>query len=338
MVDLTTKYLGFNLKNPLIASSSLLTGSLDNVKKLEDNGVAAVMLQSIFEEQINQEIHQIDHFLFRNRDSFSEATEFFPQDEDFDHIRLDSYLEEIARIKQGVDIPVIGSLNGVSEGGWIDYATKLQDAGVDALELHIAYIPTDIALNPREVEEMYIKTIKSLKAHVKIPLSVKMNNCFTNPAFMAKQFEDAGVDALTVFGSPALVDIDLENLTTSTKVNLTSSQNLSETLRWCAILYNQLNVDLCANSGIHSGEDVLKALMSGARAVSFASVLFQNGISETGRMLEFIKQWMIEKEYKSITQMIGSISLKHTDNPAAFERNSYMQALTTYRHKNYRGF
>lgn len=332
MVDLTTKYLGLTLKNPLIASSSLLTGSLDNIKKLEDSGIAAVVLQSIFEEQINKEIHQIDHFLFRNRDSFSEATEFFPQDEEFENIRPDAYLQEIARIKQSVDIPVIGSLNGVSDGGWIDYATKLQDAGVDALELHIAYIPTDAALNPREIEDMYIKTIKDLRAHVKVPLSIKMNNCFTNPAFMAKQFEDAGVDGLTIFGSPALVDIDLENLTTSTKVNLTSSATLSETLRWCAILYNQLDVDLCANSGIHNGEDVLKALMSGASAVSFASVLFQNGISEVSRMLEFIHQWMIEKEYKSITQMIGSISLKHTDNPAAFERNSYMQALATYRY------
>ncbi len=332
MVDLTTKYLGMTLKNPLIASASLLTGSLDNVKKLEDSGIAAVVLQSIFEEQINKEIHQIDHFLFRNRDSFSEATEFFPQDEDFDHIRPDAYLEEVARIKQSVDIPVIGSLNGVSDGGWIDYATKLQDAGVDALELNVTYVPTDATLNPREVEEMYIKTIKDLKAHVKIPLSLKMNSCFTNPAFTAKQFEDAGVNALTIFDNPTLVDIDLEELTTLTKVNLTSSSSLSQTLRWCAILYNQLDIDLCANTGIHNGEDVLKALMSGAKATSFASVLFQKGISEVSRMLEFIEQWMIEKEYKSITQMIGSISLEHTDNPAAFERSSYMHALTTYRY------
>jgi len=196
------------------------------------------------------------------------------------------------------------------------------------LELNVTYIPTDATLNPREIEQMYVNIIKDLKAHVNIPLS--MNSCFTNPAFTAKQFEDAGVDGLTIFDNPALVDIDLEELTTLTKVNLTSSSSLSKTLRWCAILYNQLDIDLCANTGIHSGEDVLKALMSGAKAVSFASVLFQKGISETSRMLEFIEQWMIEKEYKSITQMIGSISLKHTDNPAAFERSSYMHALNTH--------
>ncbi len=332
MIDLTTKYLGLILKNPLIASASLLTGNLDDIKRLEDNGIAAVVLQSIFEEQINHEIHQIDHFLFRKTNSFFEATEFFPQDKDFDHIRLDKYFDEIARIKKSVNIPIIGSLNGVSDGGWISYANKLQDVGVDAIELNITYVPTDINLSPREIEEMYIKTIKDLRKHVRIPLSLKMSSVFTNPAFMAKRFQDVGIDAITIFDNPALVDIDLENLTTSTKVHLTSSSNLSETLRWCAILYNQLDIDLCANTGIHSGEDVLKALMSGAKATSFASVLFQKGVGEIGKILEFIHTWMVEKEYESISQMIGSISLRHTDNPTVFERNSYMHALTTYRH------
>ncbi len=332
MIDLTTKYLGMTLKNPLIASSSLLTGNLDDIKKLEDSGIAAVVLQSIFEEQINHEMHQIDHFLFRKTDAFSEATEFFPKDEDFDHIKPDEYLKEIQEIKKSVDIPVIGSLNGVSSGGWMRYATKLQDAGVDAVELNITYIPTDVDLDSKNVENMYIETIKDLRKHVKLPLVLKMNPCFSNPAFMAKKFQDVGVDALSVFDNPALVDIDLENLTTTTKVNLTSSSNLSETLRWCAILYNQLDIDLCANTGIHNGKDVLKALMSGAKATSFTSVLLQKGVSQIEKMLEEMKNWMIEKEYESISQMIGSISLKHTDNPAVFERSSYMNALTTYRY------
>ncbi len=332
MIDLTTKYLGMTLKNPLIASSSPLTGNLDDIKRLEDSGIAAVVLQSIFEEQINHEMHEIDHFLFRKTNAFSEATEFFPIDEDFDHIRPDEYLNNIQKITKSVDIPVIGSLNGVSEGGWINYANKLQDAGVDAIELNVTYIPTEISLNPREVEDMYVSTVKDLKEHIKVPLNLKMNYCFSNPAFMAKKFQDVGVNGLSIFDNPALVDIDLENLTTITKINMTSSSNLSETLRWCAILYNQLSVDLCANTGIHSGEDVLKALMSGAKATSFTSVLLQKGISEIEKMLMYIKNWMIEKEYESISQMIGSISLKHTDNPSVFERNSYMQALTTYRY------
>ncbi len=332
MIDLTTNYLGLVLKNPLIASSSQLTSNLDDIKKLEDNGIAAVVMHSIFEEQINHEIHEIDHFLFRKNDSFSEATEFFPKDIEFDNIKSDDYLREIEEIKKSVNIPIIGSLNGVSTGGWIDYSTKLQEVGVDAIELNITYIPTDIDMNPREIEDMYVNTIKDLRQHIKIPLSLKMNRYFSNPAYMAKRFVDAGVDALTIFYNLTLVDIDLENLTTATKINLTSSVDLSETLRWCAILYNQLNVDLCANGGIHSGEDVLKALMSGAKATSFTSVLLQKDVGEIKNMLERIQNWMLEKEYKSVSQMIGSISLKHTDNPAAYERGSYMDALIAFRY------
>ena len=332
MIDVTTDYLGLTLKNPLIASASKLTSNLDEIKKLEDGGIAAVVMHSIFEEQINHEIHEIDHFLYRKNDSFSEATEFFPRDIEFENIRADDYLREIEEIKKSVDIPIIGSLNGVSSGGWIDYSTKLQEAGVDAIELNITYIPTDIEMDPREVEDIYIDTIKDLRGYVNVPLSLKMNSYFSAPANMAKRCADAGIDALCIFDNPAFVDIDLEDLSAVTKANLTSSKNLSETLRWCAILYGQLDLDLCANTGIHRGEDVLKALMSGAKAVSFASVLLQKGEQEIQNMLDFMERWMEEKEYLSVSQMIGSISLQHTDNPAAFERNSYMQALTTYRY------
>jgi dihydroorotate dehydrogenase (fumarate) len=330
-VDLSTIFLGLELKNPLIASASPLTASLDSIKKLEDNGIAAVIMHSLFEEEITHEMQQIDHFLHINSDSYAEATSYLPSEVDFDNLHADHYLEEIRRIKESVSVPVIASLNGVSAGGWVKYATKLQEAGADALELNITYIPTSMELRGDEVEQMYVDTAAMLAKHVSIPLNVKMNPNFSSPANMAKRFVDAGVRGLTLFDNPTLVDVDLELLTPLQHANITSSARLSETLRWCAILYNKLPCSLCANTGVHSGTDVLKAIMSGADAAALASVLLIKGETEISQILLDIRDWMEKHEYESISQMKGSISLCHTDNPSAYERNSYMYALQHYR-------
>ena len=331
-MELTTNYLGLELKNPLIASASPLTASLDSIKKLEENDIAAVIMHSLFEEEINHEIHQIDHFLHIHSNSNAEASSYLPSEVDFDNLNSEHYLEEIRRIKEAIQIPVIASLNGVSAGGWVKYAKKLQEAGADALELNITYIPTSIDMEGHMVEQMYIDTVSQVKEHISIPLNVKMNAYFSSPANMAKRFVEAGANGLTIFDNPTRVDVDLELLTPLQHANISSSTNLSETLRWCAILYKKLSCSLCASTGIHSAEDVLKSIMSGADAVALASVLLMKGESEIATILNEITQWMEKYEYDSISQMKGSISLSHTDNPAAYERNSYMYALQQYRH------
>jgi dihydroorotate dehydrogenase (fumarate) len=330
-MNLSTSILGLKLKNPLIASASPLTKSLESIKKLEDNGIAAVVMHSLFEEEINHEIGQIDHFLHINSDSNAEGISYLPSEVDFDNLQADSYLEEIRWIKEGVNIPIIASLNGVSSGGWVKYAQKLQEAGADALELNITYIPTSMELEGYQIEQMYIDTVATVADQINIPLNVKMNAYFSNPANMAKRFVEAGAKGLTLFDNPTLVDVDLELLTPLQRANITSSERLSETLRWCAILYKKLSCSLCANTGIHSGEDVLKAIMSGADAAALASVLLLKGEGEIKQILCDINEWMEKHEYESIMQMKGSISLAHTDNPSAYERNSYMYALQHYR-------
>ncbi|MDD3597671.1 dihydroorotate dehydrogenase-like protein [Sulfuricurvum sp.] len=330
-MDLTTTWLGFALKNPLIASASPLTASLDRIQKLEDNGIAAVIMHSLFEEDINHEIHQIDHFLHINSHSNAEATSYLPSEVDFNNLQADHYLEEIRRVKQSVSIPVIASLNGVSAGGWIKYAKKIEQAGADALELNITYIPTAIDMEGSIVEKMYVDTVAMLAQEISIPINVKMNAYFSSPANMAKRFVEAGAKGLTLFDNPTRVEVDLELLSPLQRANITTSYNLSETLRWCAILYGKLSCSLCANTGIHSGEDVLKAIMSGADATALASVLLTKGEGEIKQILSDMEEWMEKHEYESISQMKGSISLAHTDNPSAYERNSYMYALQHYR-------
>lgn len=330
-MDLSTTFVGLNLKNPLIASASPLTASLERIQKLEESGIAAVIMHSLFEEEINRELRQIDHFLHVNNESYAEALSYLPGGVDFENIQAEDYLKEIMRVKAAVSIPVIASLNGVSAGGWVKYARKLQEAGADALELNITYIPTSPEMEGREVEQMYIDTVSTVKQNITIPLNVKMNAYFSSPANMAKRLVEAGADGLTIFDNPSRVDVDLELLTALRHANITSSSSLSETLRWCAILYNKLGCSLCANTGIHSGQDVLKAVMSGADAAALASVLLLHGEGEVSNILNDLTVWMREHEYESIAQMKGSISLSHTDNPSAYERNSYMHALQHYR-------
>lgn len=330
-MDLSTTYLGLKLKNPLIASASPLTASLNSILELEKAGIAAVVMHSLFEEQIAHESRELDHFLSSHSDSYAEAINFFPHELEFENIESNNYIKEITAIKEATTIPIIASLNGASLGGWVKYAKRLQEAGADALELNITYIPTDIDMSGAEVEAMYIEIIKSVREAITIPMGVKMNAYFSNPANMAKRFVDAGANGLVLFDNPVRVDIDLEALSPTQRANITSSKTLSETLRWCAILDKRLDVSLCANSGVHCAEDVLKAIMSGADAVSFASVLLIRGVGEVKSILEQLEAWMSEKEYESIKQMKGSISLANSDNPAAYERASYMGALQNYR-------
>jgi len=330
-MDLTTSYMGLKLKNPIIVGASPLTSSFESIKKLEENGAAAVVLHSIFEEQINHETHELDHFLFKGSEDYAEALGYFPE-VTLSNLESEHYLDEIKKLKENISIPIIASLNGVSKGGWEKYAKKLESAGVDALELNITYIPTDIEKDAREIEQLYIDAIKTVKEQVNIPVGVKMNAFFSAPAQMAKKLVDAGANGLVLFDRPVHVDIDLENLNAVQTINPTSSKDLSETLRWSAILYNKLEASLCASTGVSTHEDILKAMMSGADAVQMVSAILENGKEHIQTVLENLVVWMEEKEYISIAQMKGSISLHHTSNPAAYERANYMRILTDYRY------
>ncbi|MBN2894858.1 MAG: dihydroorotate dehydrogenase-like protein [Campylobacterales bacterium] len=330
-MNLGTDFLTLKLKNPIIAGASPLSSTLDGIKRLEDAGAAAVIAHSLFEEQINHEQRQIDHFIHITAESHAEAISYFQAENRFDNFSAERYLREIEEAKAALSIPLIGSLNGVSAGGWVQYAKAIEAAGADALELNITYIPTSMHLSGAEVEQMYVQTVASVREYLNIPLNIKMNAYFSSPAHMARRFVELGIAGVTIFDNPTRVDIDLELLTALRMPNITTSQSLSETLRWCAILYRQLPCTICAGTGVHTHEDLLKALMSGANTAALASVLLRHGAEHIGVILQGLEAWMEAHEYESVRQMIGSISLAHTDNPAAFERNSYMYALQHYR-------
>lgn len=330
-MNLTTTYMGLELKNPIIIGASPLTSTIESIKELEKYGAAAVVLHSIFEEQINHETHELNHFLFNGSENYAESLGYFPE-VTLSNLESQHYLDEIIVLKKEVSIPIIASLNGVSRGGWISYAKKLEDVGVDGLELNITYIPTDLELEGKELEALYIDALKAVRKSVKIPVSIKMNAIFSSPANMAKKFTQAGADALVLFDRPVHVDIDLENLNSVQSINVSSSKDLSESLRWSAILFNKVDASLCVSTGIKTHEDILKSIMSGADAVQMVTSIMDNGSQHIKETLDNLTEWMTEKEYESIQQMKGSISLHHTSNPSAYERGNYMRVLTDYRY------
>jgi len=326
-MDLKTKYLGLELKNPVVPSASPLAANADTVKKMEDNGAAAVVMYSLFEEQIVHEQKELDTFLSQGTETFAEALSYFPEPEEFHNVHAEDYLEQLRKLKETVDIPVIGSLNGVSAGGWMDYAKKIEEAGADALELNIYYIPTDPGLTSAQIEQMYIDDVKKVKETVKIPVAVKVGPFFTAFANMAKRLEEAGADGLVIFNRFYQPDIDIEALDVVHDLEFSNSYELRLPLRWLAILYGQVNTSLAATTGIHTAEDVLKAVMAGADVTMMASALFQKGIKHIARILNDIKYWMEAHEYESIEQMKGSMSMKSLAEPAAYMRANYMKTL-----------
>jgi len=329
MIDLTSKYLGLKLKNPLVASASPLSKKIDNVKKLEDAGVSAVVMYSLFEEQITHESNALDYFLNRGSESFAEAVTYFPEMESY-NIGPDSYLNLISKIKEAVDIPVIGSLNGVTGGGWVKYAKGIQDAGADALELNIYYIPTDVKMMSKELEDAQVDLVTDVKKQLSIPLSVKLSPYYSALPAFSKRLVSAGADGLVLFNRFYQPDIDVEMLEVIPSLVLSNSYALRLPLRWVAILYGRIKADLALTGGVHNEKDVLKALMAGASVVQIASEFLENGIDRAAQILDRLQAWMTEYEYDSISQMQGSMSHKTVAEPAAFERANYMKALQSF--------
>lgn len=329
MVDLSTTYLGLKLKNPIVASSSPLTQKPETAQELEAAGVAAVIMHSLFEEQIIHESLKLHDDLMRGTESYAEALTYLPDYGQYS-VGPETYLNTLRKMKQAVNIPVIGSLNGVSTGGWIDYSLKIQDAGADALELNIYYLATDPDLTSAELEETYITLVSDIRKRVSIPLAVKLSPFFTALPNFAQRLADAGADGLVLFNRFYQPDFDLEELEVVPNLVLSSSVEMRLPLRWIAILYGRVPVDFALTGGVHTGTDVLKAVMAGASVTTMASELLQKGPGRVSEILDEIVTWMEDHEYVSINQMKGSMSQKAVAEPAAFERANYMKVLSSY--------
>jgi dihydroorotate dehydrogenase (fumarate) len=329
-MDLSTSYLGLKLKNPIVPSASPLSHSLDSMRRLEDAGASAIVMYSLFEEQIAHETAELNHYLSYGTESFAEALTYFPESDDY-NLGPEEYVGLIHKAKQSLGIPVIGSLNGVSTGGWIKYAKKIEEAGADALELNIYYIPTDPKLTGDDVENRYFEVLNAVKSTIRIPVAMKLNPFFSSLANIAHRLDAAGADGLVLFNRFYQPDIDLEALEVKPNVILSTPQALRLPLRWIAILHGRVKASLAATSGIHTAQDVLKMLMAGADVTMMASALLKHGPEQIKTILADMDQWMLEHEYHSVRQMKGSMSQKSIADPAAFERANYMKALQSYK-------
>lgn len=329
-MDLTTTYMGLSLEHPIVPSASPLSDNLDNIRALEDAGAAAVVMYSLFEEQIEGESHMLDHYMGYGTESFAEALTYFPEMDEY-NVGPTDYLELIRRAKEAVDIPIIGSLNGVTAGGWTEYARLIEEAGADGLELNVYYIPTDPTLDGAAVEQIYLDVVQNVKAAVSIPVAVKLGPFFSSFANMALRMNEIGADALVMFNRFYQPDFDLEQLEVVPNLYLSSSHEMRLPLRWVAILYGRMPIDFAITSGVHTHEDVIKGLMAGANVTMMASELLRNGVGRIREVRDELVRWMEENEYESVAQMQGSMSQIHVADPEAFERANYMRVLQSWR-------
>lgn len=328
-MDLKTTYLSLDLKNPLVPSSSPLAREIDSLRQMEDAGAAAIVLHSLFEEQLTQETRTLNEHLMQGTESFAEALNYFPDASEY-KTGPDAYLEHIRKAKDAMSIPIIASLNGVSTGGWVKYAKDVQAAGADALELNIYYLPTDLDMDSNAVEQLYLDALRDVKSNVSIPVAMKLNPYFSSVANMSRRLSEAGADGLVLFNRFYQPDLDLENLEVVPNLQLSSSQELRLPLRWIAILYNRVEADLALTTGVHTVMDALKGLAAGANVVMMASELLRNGVNRLQVMRMGLEAWLVENEYESLEQLRGSLSQANCSEPAAFERANYMRVLNSY--------
>jgi dihydroorotate dehydrogenase (fumarate) len=330
-MNLKAEYMGLKLRTPLVVSACQpLSEEIDNIQRMEDAGASAVVLYSVFEEQLMLERYELNHHLTAGTESFPESLTYFPEPREF-RLGPEEYLEHIRKAKEAVDIPIIASLNGASVGGWTGFAKQMEQAGADALELNVYFIPTDMNMTGAEVEQTYIDILKAVKSAVTIPVAIKLSPFFSNLANMALRLDDAGADALVLCNRFYQPDIDLETLEVKPQVLLSTPQAIRIPLRWIAILCGRIQAGLAATSGIHTGQDVVKMLMVGASVTMLCSVLLQRGIDHIRVVEQELAQWMEEHEYESVRQMQGSMCQYLCPNPSAFERAQYMRALTSYK-------
>ncbi len=332
-MDLSTEYMGLQLKNPLVPSSSPLSHNIDSIRRLEDAGAAAIVMYSLFEEQITLESYYLDYYLDHGTESYSEARSYFPEMDDY-NVGPDQYVDLIRRAKDAVDIPIIGSLNGSSPGGWTQYASLIEDAGADGLELNIYYIPTRTDQSGSDVEEKYIDVLRDVRKAVSIPIAMKLSPYFSSTANMALRLSEWGANAAVLFNRFYQPDFDLENLEVTPRLVLSSAHEMRLPLTWVAMLYGRVPMDFAITTGVHTHQDALKALMAGAKVAMMASELLRGGVKRIAQILDDMESWLVEREYASIKQLIGCMSRQHVAEPQAFERANYMKMLASYRPVN----
>ena len=328
-MKLATTYLGYKLRTPLVPSASPLSENMDNIKRMEDAGASAIVFHSLFEEQVRRNHHELHFYLEQSTESYAEALTYFPEPEKF-KVGPEAYVEHIAKAKAAVNIPIIGSLNGATFGGWIKYAHEIEQAGADALELNIYSIPTNPDMPAEEIETEYLTILTSIKAQLKIPVAMKLSPFFTNFMHFARRADHHGADALVLFNRFYQPDIELETLEISPNVLLSTPMAMRLPMRWIAMLYGRIGANLAATSGIHRATDALKMLMAGADVTMMCSILLRRGIGHIAVIEREMLQWMEEHEYESVEQLKGSMSQKNCPDPSAFERAQYMRALSTY--------
>ncbi len=329
-MDLKTKYLGMTLRSPIVVSASPLTEYIQNIKMMEDAGAGAVVLHSLFEEQIRLEQQELHYHTTHGTESFAESLSYFPEPEEY-KLGPEEYLEQIRKAKEAVKIPIIASLNGSTIGGWTEYAKEMEQAGADAIELNVYYIPTDMTLSGANVEQTYIDILRSVKSVIDVPVAIKLSPFFSNMANMAQRLDDAGANALVLFNRFYQPDIDLDEFEVKPNVILSTSHAMRLPMRWIAILKDKIAADLAATSGIHTGIDVVKMLLVGSNVTMVCSALLKHGIFHIQNMENHLVEWMEQNEYESVEEMIGAMSQQKTTDPSAFERAQYMKALTYYK-------
>ena len=329
-MDLTTRYLGLNLRTPLVPSASPLSNEIDGIKRMEDAGASAVVLHSLFEEQVKGELEEVQARMMYGTESYPEALTYFPKPAEF-ITGPEEYLSKIRKAKESVQIPIIASLNGSALGGWVDYAKKIEQAGADALELNIYFIPTEMDRTAVEIEQDYIDILKAVKSVVHIPIALKLSPFFSNMSHMARRLDQEGVSGLVLFNRFYQPDIDLEALEVKTRVNLSTAQDMLLPLRWIAILYGRVKADLAATGGIHTAQDAVKILMAGADIVMLCSVLMKKGLESIRKIETEMADWLSEHDYQSVRQLQGSMSQRNCPDPAAFERAQYMKTVMSHK-------
>jgi len=329
-LDLRTSYLGLSLKNPLVGSASPLWDSVDKIRRGEDAGLSAVVLFSLFEEQILHDANALEHLVAYGSNTSAEAMSYFPEVKEY-RLGPDSYLELISKAKQAVKIPIIASLNGYTDQGWIDYAKDMAQAGADAIELNVYHVPADPALTGRDVEKKYLDVLKAVRSAVKIPVAIKLSPYFSSMANMAGELVKAGADGLVLFNRFYQPDFDIETLEVNPDINLSNPSEIRLALRWIAILRGKLSVSIAATSGVHSGTELVKYLLAGADVAMVTSTLLRYGIDHAARILRELEGWMERKEYAAVKQMRGAMSQKNVADPTAFERANYVKAMSRYK-------
>nr|VFJ66282.1 MAG: dihydroorotate dehydrogenase (fumarate) [Candidatus Kentron sp. FW] len=329
-MDLRTTYMGMELNQPIMASASPLWEELDNIKRAEDAGASGLVMFSLFEEQLKQEAAAMDHFMSHGTESFPEALSYFPSVEEC-HVGADRYLDILRRASEATDMPIIGSLNGITNEGWIDFAKEMEKAGARGIELNVYYVPTDIYVSGQEVEERYLEILQHVKRAVSIPIAMKMSAYFSSPGHLARQFDDAGADALVLFNRFYRPDFDIDNREVIHDLRLSNVTHIRSRLLWIAILHGHLDASIGATTGVDTHIEVIKYLMAGADAVMTTAALLRHGIEYMETLINGLSEWMDKNQYSSVEQMKGSMSRQHVADPSGFERASYIKILDKFK-------